>query len=39
VRAGLDSRMVNSAFYGEFLTDPNLKSAFLQEALGLEGKR
>lgn len=39
VRAGMDSRMINSAFYGEFLTDPNLKAAFLQEALALEGKR
>lgn len=39
VRAGTDSRMINSAFYGEFLTDPNLKAAFLQEALALEGKR
>lgn len=38
VRAGLDSRMINSAFYGEFLTDPNLKAAFLQEALALERK-
>jgi GTP cyclohydrolase I len=36
VRAGLDSRMVNSAFYGEFLTDSNLKAAFLQETLALE---
>jgi len=39
VRSGMDSRMINSAFYGEFLTDPNLKAAFLQEALALEGKR
>jgi GTP cyclohydrolase I len=39
VRASLDSRMVNSAFYGEFLTDPTLKGAFLQEALALEEKR
>jgi len=39
VRASLDSRMVNSAFYGEFLTDPTLKSSFLQEALALEEKR
>lgn len=38
VRAGLDSRMVNSAFYGEFLTDSNLKASFLQEALALAGK-
>lgn len=38
VRAGTDSRMVNSAFYGEFLTDSNLKASFLQEALALEGK-
>jgi hypothetical protein len=30
--------MVNSAFYGEFLTDSNLKTAFLQEALALEEK-
>jgi GTP cyclohydrolase IA len=36
VRASLDSRMVNSAFYGEFLTDSNLKAAFLQEALALD---
>jgi hypothetical protein len=39
VRASLDSRMVNSSFYGEFLTDPNLKASFLQEALALEEKR
>jgi GTP cyclohydrolase I len=39
VRASLDSRMVNSAFYGEFLTDSTLKSSFLQEALALEEKR
>ena len=39
VRASLDSRMINSAFYGEFLTDSNLKAAFLQEALALEEKR
>lgn len=36
VRASLDSRMINSAFYGEFLTDSNLKAAFLQEALALD---
>jgi hypothetical protein len=28
--------MVNTAFYGEFLNDPNLKAAFLQECLALE---
>jgi GTP cyclohydrolase I len=36
VRAGLNSRMVSSAFYGEFQTDPSLKSEFLQECLSLE---
>lgn len=36
VRASMNSRMVNTAFYGEFLTDPNLKAAFLQECLALE---
>jgi GTP cyclohydrolase I len=39
VRASLDSRMVNSAFYGEFLTDSTHRAAFLQEALALEEKR
>jgi hypothetical protein len=28
--------MVSSAFYGEFQTDPSLKSEFLQECLSLE---
>jgi GTP cyclohydrolase I len=36
VRASINSRMVNTAFYGEFLNDPNLKAAFLQECLALE---
>jgi len=39
VRASMDSRMVNTAFYGEFLTDPNLKASFLQECLALERNR
>jgi GTP cyclohydrolase I len=39
VRASLDSRMVNSAFYGEFLTDSTHRASFLQEALALEEKR
>lgn len=36
VRAGINSRMVSSAFYGEFQVNPNLKSEFLQECLSLE---
>jgi GTP cyclohydrolase I len=36
VRASINSRMVSSAFYGEFLTDSDLKAEFLQECLALE---
>jgi GTP cyclohydrolase I len=36
VRASAKSRMVNSAFYGEMLRNPNLKSEFVQECLALE---
>lgn len=36
VRAGINSRMVNTAFYGEFLSDPSLRASFLQECLALE---
>jgi GTP cyclohydrolase I len=36
VRASANSRMVNSAFYGEMLRNPNLKSEFVQECLALE---
>jgi GTP cyclohydrolase I len=36
VRARMNSRLVNNAFYGEFLSDPALKSEFLQECLSLE---
>jgi GTP cyclohydrolase I len=36
VRAGHESRMVNTAFYGDFLTDANLKSEFQQECRALE---
>jgi GTP cyclohydrolase I len=36
VRASNRSRMVNSAFYGEMLRNPILKSEFVQECLALE---
>jgi GTP cyclohydrolase IA len=36
VRASMKSRMSNTAFYGEFLADPALKSEFLQECMSLE---
>jgi GTP cyclohydrolase I len=36
VRARMNSRLVNNAFYGEFLTDPELRSEFLQESISLE---
>jgi GTP cyclohydrolase IA len=36
VRAGHNSRMVNTAYYGEIATDPQLKSQFLQECIALE---
>ena len=36
VRASRTSRMVNSAFYGEMLRNPSMKTEFLQECLSLE---
>lgn len=36
VRASDRSRMVTSAYFGEFSTDPELKGHFLQECIGLE---
>lgn len=36
VRAGINSRLVNSAFYGAFLDNQQLKTEFLQECLSLE---
>jgi GTP cyclohydrolase I len=36
VRASTNSRMINSSFYGELLTNPNLKNEFIQESLGLD---
>ena len=36
VRASHQSRMVNSAFYGEMLRNSDMKNEFLQECLGLE---
>jgi GTP cyclohydrolase I len=36
VRASANSRMVNCAFYGEMLSNPVLKSEFLQECLALD---
>ena len=36
VRASAQSRMVNSAFHGEMLRNPALKSEFLQECISLE---
>jgi GTP cyclohydrolase I len=36
VRSSTQSRMVNSAFYGEMLRNQGLKSEFVQECLGLE---
>jgi GTP cyclohydrolase IA len=36
VRASSNSRMVNSAFYGEMLRNQSLKSEFVQECLALE---
>ncbi|MEX0590364.1 MAG: GTP cyclohydrolase I [Xanthobacteraceae bacterium] len=36
VRASINSRLVNSAFYGEFLDNQQLKTEFLQECLSLE---
>lgn len=39
VRAGHESRMVNSAFYGDFLTDEGLKLDFQQECRALENNR
>jgi GTP cyclohydrolase IA len=36
VRASANSRMVNSAFYGEMLRNQDLKSEFVQECLALE---
>jgi GTP cyclohydrolase IA len=36
VRASETSRMISSAYFGEFLNDAALKNEFLQEALGLE---
>jgi GTP cyclohydrolase I len=35
VRASSNSRMVNSAYYGDMLTDPALRSEFTQECLTL----
>lgn len=35
VRAGHESRMVNTAFHGAFLDDPSLRSEFLQESIAL----
>lgn len=36
VRAGTNSRMINSSFYGELLSDQNLKNEFLQECHSLD---
>jgi GTP cyclohydrolase I len=36
VRARMNSRLVNNAFYGEFLTNSELKAEFLQECISLE---
>jgi GTP cyclohydrolase I len=36
VRATHNSRMVNSAYYGELLTNDSIKSMFLQECMSLE---
>jgi GTP cyclohydrolase I len=36
VRASNGSRMVNSAFYGEMLSNPQYKNEFVQECLSLE---
>ena len=36
VRAQNDSRMVNTALYGELLTDKDLKMEFIQECTALE---
>jgi GTP cyclohydrolase I len=36
VRASSNSRMVNSAYYGDMLTDPSLKAEFTQECLTLD---
>ncbi len=36
VRASDRSRMISSAYFGEFLNNHDLKNEFLQEALGLE---
>ena len=36
VRARESSRMISSAYFGEFLNDGALRNEFLQEALGLE---
>lgn len=38
VRARSASRMVNSAFYGDMLTDAALKAEFLQECLALQAR-
>jgi hypothetical protein len=32
----MNSRLVNNAFYGEFLNDAELRSDFLQECISLE---
>ena len=39
VRANHNSRMVNSAYYGELSRDENLKSQFLQECISLERRQ
>jgi GTP cyclohydrolase IA len=39
VRASSNSRMVNSAYYGEMLRNPDMKNEFLQECLGLDRMR
>ena len=36
VRASMNSRVVNCAFFGEFLNDAQLKTEFLQECMTLE---
>jgi GTP cyclohydrolase I len=36
IRAAHDSRMVNTAFYGELLTNQAMKAMFLQECSSLE---
>jgi GTP cyclohydrolase I len=36
VRATQSSRMVNSAFYGDMLTNPTVRAEFLQECVSLE---